>query len=309
MDNIELDNLGEDRTEQEQAERVEEEEEEEEEEAAETSFINRIRGIWGQTNSQIRDSAERTERGDFDLTDVERQTQRLEERKATQRYNAIQALESATGTRFSVTHGDSSKELIDNISDAKYSEKGNLIALKYKGEDVKLTKKGELDKRSAKTYNKDILKAIEKAKIEYVASVASVVNDSVDISLSDEAVESVQESVYNSLEDLVWDKYDEISQNDQDKNIEREINEIPHVDDNVDYDDLEDSNQKAQYDAKIAGLEANIEHWEKLEDIEQDPDRKLLYKTSKELCIAKKSYMEVKAGFRPESEEALSMIQ
>ncbi len=126
---------------------------------------------------------------------------------------------------------------------------------------------------------------------------------------SDVVAESVQESVVGSLEDLVWDKYDKIFQNDQDKNIEREINGIPHVDDNVDYDDLEDPNQKAQYDAKIAGLKANIEHWEKLEEKEQDPDKKLLYKTSKELCIAKKSYMEVKAGFCPESEEALSMIQ
>ncbi len=141
MDNIELDNLGEDRTEQEEERREEAEQEEQEETQHETSFINRIRGIWDNTNSQIRDSAERTERGDFDLTDLERQIQRLEERKATQRYNAIQALESATGTKFSVTHGDNSKELIDNISDTKYSEKGNLIALKFKGEDVKLTKK------------------------------------------------------------------------------------------------------------------------------------------------------------------------
>ncbi len=69
------------------------------------------------------------------------------------------------------------------------------------------------------------------------------------------------------------------------------------------------SNQRTQYDAKIAGLKVDIEHWKDLEQREQDPTKKLLYETSKELCIAKKSYMEVKAGFRPESEEALSMIQ
>ncbi len=136
-----------------------------------------------------------------------------------------------------------------------------------------------------------------------------VIDESVGSSMSDVAAESVQESVVGSLEDLVWNKYDEISQNDQDKNIEREINGIPHVDDNVDYDDLEDPNQKAQYDAKIAGLKANIEHWKKLEQREQDPVKKRLYKTAKELCVVKKSYMEVKAGFRPESEEVLSMIQ
>ncbi len=127
--------------------------------------------------------------------------------------------------------------------------------------------------------------------------------------MSDEAVESVQRSSVGSFEEIVLDRYDEISENDQDKNIYREINGIPHVDDNVDYDDLEDPNQKAQYDAKIAGLKANIEHFKDLERREQDPVKKQLYKTAKELCITKKSQMEVKAGFHPESEEALSMIQ
>ncbi len=70
-----------------------------------------------------------------------------------------------------------------------------------------------------------------------------------------------------------------------------------------------DPNQKAQYEAKIAGLKVNIEHWKELEQLEQDPTKKQLYKTAKELCIAKKSYMEVKAGFRPKSEEVLTMIQ
>ena len=101
----------------------------------------------------------------------------------------------------------------------------------------------------------------------------------------------------------------DISKNDLDGNIKREINGIPHVDDGVDYDNLEDPNQKHQYDIKITSLKVDIEHWEKLEEKEQDPTEKLLYKTAKELCIAKKSYMEVRAGFRPESEEALSMIE
>ncbi len=72
---------------------------------------------------------------------------------------------------------------------------------------------------------------------------------------------------------------------------------------------MEDPNQKAQYDAKIAGLKVDIEHWKNLVEKEQNPTKKLLYKTLKELCNAKKSYMQVKADFRPESEEALSMIQ
>ncbi len=112
---------------------------------------------------------------DDDLTDLEKQIQDHAIKKAIQRYDAIQALESATDTRFSVTHGDSSKELIDNISDIKYSEKGKLIALKFKGEDVKLTVKGEINKL-ATVQNKDILRAIEKAKAKYNKSIASVVN-------------------------------------------------------------------------------------------------------------------------------------
>ena len=58
----------------------------------------------------------------------------------------------------------------------------------------------------------------------YNASINAVIDESAGSSMSGVAAESVQERVVGSLEDLVWDKYDEISQNDQDKNIEREIN-------------------------------------------------------------------------------------
>ncbi len=75
------------------------------------------------------------------------------------------------------------------------------------------------------------------------------------------------------------------------------------TDDNVDYDDLANPNQKEQYDAKIAGLKVNIGHGNTWSN-ENRSTKKQLYKTAKELCIIKKSYMEVKAGFRPESEEA-----
>ncbi len=287
MDNTELDNIGEDRTEQGEAEQEEED----------TSFTENTDNtdydnIQTQINSESTDQT-RVDLNDFYFTDVTRQLAKNQQDKEVRKEGAIQILRMIKDENLR-DYGVSSRELFDAISEVKFSNKGKLIALKFKGEGIKLTKKGELDKRSAKTYNKDILKAIENAKVEYNVSINA---------------ESVQESVVGSLEDLVWDKYDAIFQNDQDKNIEREINGILHVDDNVDYDDLEDPNQKAQYDAKIAGLEVNIEHWEKLEEKEQDPDKKLLYKTLKELCIAKKSYMGVKAGFRPESEEVLSMIQ
>ena len=308
MDDIELDNINKGR---------EEERSGQDREREETSFTERTEETKDDyDNIRSRISPEPTDQSktnegfddEDDPTDSEKRLQDQTIKKAVQRYGAIQALESATDTRFSVTHGDRSKELIDYISDIKYSEKGNLITLKFKGEDVKLTAKGKLDGRFAKTANKNIVKAIEAAKVEYEKSFDAVANEGAGFPLSDEARESVRESVAGSLEDLVWDKYDEISQSDLDKNIEREIKGIPYVDKNIDYDNLEDQNEKDQYDAKIAGLKVDTEHWENLEEKEQDPTKKQLYKIAKELCIAKKSYMEVRANQRPESEEALSMI-
>ena len=307
MDVIELDNTGEDRTEQrEETEQVEREDEK-------TSFIEnnaktdaddiRTR-ISSETSTQ---SETRVDLNDFDFKDVARSLAKNQQDNETRKKGAIQILKKITDENLG-DYGDSSKELINNISEAKFSEKAKLTALKFKGKDVKLTAKGKLDGRSANTDNKDILKAIENAKVEYNVSFNAVVDESAGSSMSDEAAESVQESVVGSLEDLVWDKYNEISQSDPDKNIEREIRGIPYVDKNIDYDNLEDPNQKDQYDAKIAGLKEDIKHWKDLEEKEQDPTKKLLYKTAKELCIAKKSLMEVKAGLRPESEEAQTMM-
>ncbi len=291
---------------------------EQDREKEETSFTERTEeteddydDIRSRINSEEAPTQSETNVGFDDEADSELAGQ-IHERainNAVKRYNAIQALESLTDTRFSITHGESSKGLIDFISGDEYSEKGNLIALKFKGEDVKLTAKGKLDGRSAKTANKNIVKAIEDAKVEYEKSFDAVADEGAGLSLSDEARESVRESVAGSLEDLVWDRYGEISQSDSDKNIEREIKGIPYVDKNIDYDNLEDQSEKNQYDAKIAGLKVDTEHWKNLEEKEQDPTKKLLYKTAKELCIVKKSYMEVRANQRPESKEVQEMIR
>ena len=294
MDDIELDNINKGR---------EEERSGQDREREETSFTERteeteddyddIRSRISPEPTVQSETNEGSKYDEDDPADLEKRLQDQANKKSDQRYDAIQALESATDTRFNVTHGDSSKELIDYVSDMKYSEKDDrLIALKFKGEDVKLTAKGKLDGRFAKTANKNIVKAIEAAKVEYEKSFDAVADEGAGLSLSDEARESVRESVAGSLEDLVWDKYDEISQSDLDKNIEREIKGIPYVDKNIDYDNLEDQNEKDQYDAKIAGLKVDTEHWENLEEKEQDPTKKQLYKTTKELCIAKKSYMD-----------------
>ncbi len=217
---------------------------------------------------------------------------------AVQRYNAREALESMTDIKFSATHGDSPKNLIDFISDIKYSEKGNLIALKYKGEDVKLTAKGKLDGRSANTDNKKILKAIKNTKVEYKASFDAVVDEGAGLSLSDEARESVREEFIGSLESLVQDRYEEIINRDPDGNIRREILGIPAVDKPVKYDKLDDSSEKDVYESKIRELKINAEHWKNLEINEQDITKKFLYNMSKELCIAKKSLMEARANQR-----------
>ncbi len=302
MDDIELDNIDKGR--------VEDEQDREKEETSFTERTEETEDDYDDIRSRISPEPTvqtRVDLNDFDSTDLERRLAKDQQDKEMRREGAIQILRMLTGENLG-DYGDNSRELFDGISEAKFSNKGKLTVLKYKGEDVKLTAKGKLDGRFAKTANKNIVKAIEAAKVEYEKSFDAVANEGAGFPLSDEARESVRESVAGSLEDLVWDKYDEISQSDLNKNIEREIKGIPYVDKNIDYDNLEDQNEKDQYDAKIAGLKVDTEHWENLEEKEQDPTKKQLYKTAKELCIAKKSYMEVRANQRPESEEALSMI-
>ena len=131
----------------------------------------------------------------------------------------------------------SSKELIDYVSDIKYSEKGNLIALKFKGEDVKLTVKGKISK-SATVQNRKILKAIENAKVEYEGSVDAVVDKRVGFSVSDESRESVRESVIERTENSMQEMYDIIEEKDSDGNIRREIRGISQTGESVDYENL-----------------------------------------------------------------------
>ena len=308
MDDIELDNINKGR---------EEERSGQDREREETSFTERTEEAEDDYDRYIRsrlspdsiDEGETNEGLEYD--DEYDLSERLQDQtfKKMIRFKTIQALELATGVRFSVSYGENSKELIDNTSDVRVRKKdGVLIKLKYKGEKVILTKEGKIDKRSTHK-NKQIWEAIAAANEEYEKTFDAVADEGVGFFLSDEAVESVRESVADSLEDLVWNKYNEISQNDLDNNVEREIRGIPYVDKYVDYDNLEDPNQKILCNFKIASLKEDIKHWKDLEEKEQDPTKKLLYKTAKELCVAKKSYMEVRANQRPESEDALSMIQ
>ena len=228
---------------------------------------------------------------------------------AAQRYNAREALESMTGIKFSATHGDGSKNFIDFISDIKYSEKGNLIALKYKGEDVKLTAKGKLDRRSANTDNKKILKAIEDAKVEYEKSVDSVIDKRVGFSVSDEARESVRENVTERTEANMREIVDEIEERDSNKNLMREVRGIRRADKFVDYDNLRDPNQKQQFNDKIKSLRGKAERYRELRENERDPTKKLLYEAAKDLCVIKEINMKMKANKKPESELGQNMIE
>ncbi len=260
MDEIELNNIGKGREEEGRTEQDRKKEE--------TSFTERTeetKSDYDNIRSRI-NSGSTTQRetnkglGKNDLQSIEERIKRLQDKSEKVKRNAIEALESATGVRFDESYGDNTKTLISKISDAKYSEKNNrLTALKFKGEDVILTKEGKINK-SATVQNKQIWEAIAAANEEYEKTFDAVADEDAGLSLSDEARESVRESVAGSLEDLVWDKYNEISQSDLDKNIEREIKGIPYVDKNIDYDNLEDQNEKDQYDAKTAGLKVDTEH-------------------------------------------------
>ncbi len=307
MDDIELDNINKGR---------EEERSGQDREREETSFTERTEetkddydDIRSRIDSDPADQSKTNEGSKYDEDDLSERIEELTFKKEMIRFKTIQALELATGVRFDASYGENSKNLIDHISDVRVRKRdGVLIALKYKGEKVVLTKEGKIDKRSVHK-NKRVWEAIAAANEEYEKSFDSVADEEAGLPLSDEARDSIQENTIEGLESFIDNIYDEMYNGDLDENIVREINGIMHTDDTVDYDNLADPNQKELYDGNIKSLKINAGHWRYLEEKEQDPTKKQLYKTAKELCIAKKSYMEVRAGFRPESEDALSMIQ
>ncbi len=178
MDNIELDNIGEDRREQEQTEREEDTSFTEDKDNADADYDN----IRSQINSESTDQTI-VDLNDFDFTDVTRQLAKNQQDKEVRKEGAIQILRMITDENLG-DYGVSSRELFDGISEAKFSNKGKLTALKFKGEDVKLTTKGKIN-RLATVQNREILKAIENAKVEYNASINAVIDESTGSSMSD----------------------------------------------------------------------------------------------------------------------------
>ena len=67
----------------------------------------------------------------------------------------------------------------------------------------------------------------------------------------------------------------------------------------MDYDNINDPNQKLQYDGKIKALREEAERYRGLEENEKDPIMKLLYGSAKDLCIIKEINMKMKANKNP----------
>ncbi len=68
---------------------------------------------------------------DFDFTDVMRRLAKNQQDKEVRKEGAIQILRVITNENLG-DYGVSSRELFDGISEAKFSNKGKLTALKFK---------------------------------------------------------------------------------------------------------------------------------------------------------------------------------
>ena len=126
------------------------------------------------------------------MTPLTRRLAKDQQDKETQRDGARQILEIITREKKFGDYGEKSRELLDNLSEAKFNEKGKLTALKFKGKDVKLTVKGLVNK-TATVQNGEILKAIKNAMVEYENSADAVIDIRVGFPVSDEARESYRE--------------------------------------------------------------------------------------------------------------------
>ncbi len=248
MADIELDNIGEDRTEQGEAQRAEQVEEWEEEETSFTENEN--------NNGDHDDSALVIDDSNPEFTPIADLGQipcevGVYKRHVT--YDQKDFLKKALGVTLNKGAGPKSKELFNNLRVTLDSKGEKINGAEYDGEKILVLRNGKIEYSLNRAYVNDIIdfkKLLEKAKEEYNASIASVINESVDASMSDEAVESVQDTVIEELESFIDDKYNELSLSDPEKNIEREINEIMHVDDDIDYDDLSDPNQSLKVVSK-----------------------------------------------------------
>ena len=310
MDEIELKERGreEDKSSEEARERQEKEDTSFTERTEETKDdYDNIRSRINSGSTTQRETNEGLDKND--LQNIEERIKRLQDKSLKVKRNAIEALESATGVRFDVSHGNKSKYLISKISDAKYSEKDNrLIALKFDGKDVILTKEGKINK-TATVQNRKIWEAIAAANEEYEGTADAVVDEGAGFSVSDDARESVRENVIERTETNMQEIVDEIEERDLNKNLMREVRGIMRADKYVEYDNLEDPNQKQLFNDKIKSLRDEAERYKELRENERDPTKKILYQAARDLSVMKEINMKMKANEKPESELGQNMIE
>ena len=225
------------------------------------------------------------------------------------RFKAIQALELATGVRFSVSYGENSKSLIDYTSDVKIRKRdGVLIALKYKGEKVVLTKDGKIDKRSVHK-NKKIWEAIAAANEEYEKTFDAVVNEGAGLSLSDEARESVRRNAIETLTERFDNKVEDVWDRDTTRNIYRELDAIKKADDNVEYESLEDRDEKLRYLGILSSVRIDSREYRNRAEVEQDSVKKAVFDLAADASEIKLSEMELKGGYKPSLTEGMEVLQ
>ncbi len=301
MADIELDIIGEDRKEQEQAE-----------EAAETSFTENeddngarddILIIDGSNPKFTRVSTKPSD--DYPTPSSIPSLPDVGEYKRSITCTKKEFLEKGLSVILNKGAGPKSKELFDNLRVTLDSKGKRINGAEYDGKKIFLLKDGKIVYSANRAYTTDITnfqKLLGKVQLEYDETITSVIDN--------ELQRSVRENASRNLQEMMEDGFSELALGDLDGNTVREKNYVWAVDNDVDYDKLHtDKNQKTLYKGKIKGLEENIKTWKELAEREQHPGKKGMYETAVELCKLKKAEMEVKAGKKPESEEAQALVR
>ncbi len=111
-------------------------EDKEEKDQEETSFSENTKDNYDNTrariSSELADQSD-VDLNDFDAADVVRRMNKDKQDKEEYRNGVRQILEIITKEKKFGDYGEKSRELLDNLSEAKFSEKGKLTALKFKG--------------------------------------------------------------------------------------------------------------------------------------------------------------------------------
>ncbi len=309
MADIELDNIGEDRTEQERAEQ-----------AAEKSFTENEDNNGARDDILIIDGSNpkftcvsTKPSDDYPTPSSIPSLPDVGEYKRSITRTKKEFLEKGVCVILNKGAGPKSKELFDNLRVTLDSKGKRINGAEYDGKKILVLKDGKIVYSANRAYARDITnfqKLLRKAQLEYAETITSVIDNELGSSSSNELQRSVRENASRNLQEMMEDGFSELALGNLDGNTVREIDSVRAVDNDVDYDKLHtDENQKTLYEGKIKGLKENIKTWKELAEREQHPGKKGMYETTVELCKLKKAEMEVKAGKKPESEEAQALVR